>query len=379
MNQVLRRIQRHVLRRLDRYGSQWHRSRDVLTRSDLEHPPAGVTVHCFPQYADVVHYTLPAQQGALPPEISDLAGTTEHMLPFVIEVHNARILGRHAAVLTEQGQIVLESIGALQPYLHQTSFSRIHFPRSFAELRRQISSGTQMDTVASVINLFSAGFYHWMLECLPRLHSLSLYEQQTGVRPRLLIDPDPAPYMLESLAYLGYQPHEVQTWEHTRGRASNMIVPWMANFSGHPSPTACRWISQRLQQNRVRRTFNTPYIYLSRADAAKRRVVNEAELLRVLEPLGFVPYQLSHMPLLDQVDLFAQAKVVIGPHGAGFSNLMHSENAYMIEFFEPHYLNSCFFRLASAFGHEYRAQMAENVGNDMRVDIDSVLALLPQS
>jgi hypothetical protein len=364
---------------MDRYGSQRHQSRPVLTRSDLEVPPAGILVHRYPQYADVVHYRQPDQSEALPAAVAGDAGTTESMLPFVIELHHARILGRHAAVLTQQGQIVLESVGSLPNYVRQTSFSRIHFPTSFADLRQQIGTAAQLDTVASIINLFSAGFFHWMIECLPRLHSLSLYESQTGIRPRLLIDPNPTPYMLESLAMLGYQPQDYQPWNQTRGQASTMLIPWMANLSGHPSPTACRWVSQRMQHNRQRRTFSTPYIYLSRADAALRRVVNEDELIHALEPLGFVPYQLSRMPLSDQIDLFAQAKIVIGAHGAGFANLIHSQNAQMIEFFEPGYLNACFFRLASALGHGYRALITASVGNNMRVEIDRVLALLAHS
>jgi capsular polysaccharide biosynthesis protein len=49
--------------------------------------------------------------------------------------------------------------------------------------------------------------------------------------------------------------------------------------------------------DRVKPAVGHPRLYISRRDATYRRVTNEAELLAVLEPLGFETIVLSDYPL----------------------------------------------------------------------------------
>jgi hypothetical protein len=62
-------------------------------------------------------------------------------------------------------------------------------------------------------------------------------------------------------------------------------------------------------------------LYISRDDARKRRVVNEAELLPLLDRHGYQPVALGRLPMAAQVALFLNAERVIGPHGAGFTHI----------------------------------------------------------
>jgi capsular polysaccharide biosynthesis protein len=65
-------------------------------------------------------------------------------------------------------------------------------------------------------------------------------------------------------------------------------------------------------------------IYIARADAFKRRLVNEHEVVEALSPLGFRWVVLDGMALRDQVALFSRARCVVAPHGAGLANLVFS-------------------------------------------------------
>ncbi len=380
MKQFAGRLGNRLWRFLDQQGSQHDRQRPVLTRQDLKIGQPGIRLYEFPEHADTVTYRVISGKQQLPDELTGSAGI-QNMMPFVLEIEDGRLLGRHAVALTANGSIVLESAAANPSYIALSSFSRIHFPQHPAMLWQQLTDELHFDAVASIVNLFSNGYYHWMLEGLPRLHSLLLLQQQTGIRPRLLIDPDPPNWVRESLEILGYRSNDYQVWDRTRARARKLYIPWMADRSGQPSPTACSYVSETLRQAAGHRTFDTPYIYVSRTDAKKRRVRNEDEVLNVLERYGFVRYETGKMPLLDQVALFAQAKIVVGPHGAGFANLIHSQQAAMLEFFEPTYVNACSYRLATSLGHRYRVLMAESRGADMQVDtalLESTLVdLLP--
>jgi capsular polysaccharide biosynthesis protein len=63
-------------------------------------------------------------------------------------------------------------------------------------------------------------------------------------------------------------------------------------------------------------------IYLSRANARYRKVVNDLEFISFLEKYGFSCCSNRNLSFVDQVELFRNVEVVIAPHGAGLSNLV---------------------------------------------------------
>jgi capsular polysaccharide biosynthesis protein len=65
-------------------------------------------------------------------------------------------------------------------------------------------------------------------------------------------------------------------------------------------------------------------IYVSRRDTPKRRLVNEEELFSELRKLGFSRIVPGEMSVPEQVSAFSNASVIVGPHGAGLTNIMFS-------------------------------------------------------
>ncbi|MEO3472399.1 glycosyltransferase family 61 protein [Roseomonas sp. CAU 1739] len=63
-------------------------------------------------------------------------------------------------------------------------------------------------------------------------------------------------------------------------------------------------------------------LYVSRRDAARRRMANEAELEARLEALGFVPVMLTPYTLSQGIAIIRGADCIVAPHGAGLSNLL---------------------------------------------------------
>ena len=51
-------------------------------------------------------------------------------------------------------------------------------------------------------------------------------------------------------------------------------------------------------------------------------ITNEEEVKECLMKNNFIPIKLHEMKFIDQVDLFYNAKCVVGLHGAGFANLV---------------------------------------------------------
>ena len=65
-------------------------------------------------------------------------------------------------------------------------------------------------------------------------------------------------------------------------------------------------------------------LYISRGDAAHRRILNEEALFALLSDHGFTLLQLSKLSFAEQVIAFADAEIVIGPNGSGLGNLVFS-------------------------------------------------------
>ena len=113
-------------------------------------------------------------------------------------------------------------------------------------------------------------------------------------------------------------------------------------------------------------------IYISRSKAARRRVINEHEVMGLLRQYGFEKYCLEDMPLQDQIDLFHDANFVVGPHGAGFVNLIFSDSIKVIEMFGIPYVKPNYYLLSKARGHEYLPLCFNEkfIGDDFYVDIE---------
>ncbi|KZL18779.1 hypothetical protein PsAD2_02295 [Pseudovibrio axinellae] len=101
-------------------------------------------------------------------------------------------------------------------------------------------------------------------------------------------------------------------------------------------------------------------LYVARKDAKTRRILNEKSLIEQLEARGFqtiIPGQLSHE---EQVDVFNNAKVTVGTHGAGLTNVLFCQSgSKLIEIFPADYIQSAYAWLAHVRGLKYAPVIGE--------------------
>ena len=96
-------------------------------------------------------------------------------------------------------------------------------------------------------------------------------------------------------------------------------------------------------------------LYVSRARARRRRVVNEESLWALLEARGFHRVFLEDMTWAEQIVAFREARELVAAHGAGLANLVFCEaGTRVVEFFDRAYVNPCYWRLAALKGLDYR-------------------------
>jgi hypothetical protein len=233
-----------------------------------------------------------------------------------------------------------------------------------------VDAATTVDEAAVLMPLWS-NYYHWTVESLFKLHWLDRYESSTGRRPTLLLPADVSSWMLESLSLLGYDEGDVARVDAPAVRVGSLLVP------SHVTPVAehQRWVRDRALSATEVDVPEDARVYVSRRNATKRRVANETEVVDALAARGFESYALEELSVAEQVALFADAEAVVGPHGAGFANLVYAADPFVVELFGRKRLNT-YQRLSELLGFEYEAQYCEMRGTDVVVDVDELSALL---
>jgi capsular polysaccharide biosynthesis protein len=144
------------------------------------------------------------------------------------------------------------------------------------------------------------------------------------------------PFQLETLAALGID--EKKVIFGTPGEyivADCLIVPSIPQREVRFSQAAIHFLRRNLLKTpKQSSSLTKTRLYISRKKANVRRIVNEDEIIQALLPYGFQPVCLEDLSVQAQAELFHRAEIIIGPHGAGLTNLIFcSPQAHIIEIF----------------------------------------------
>lgn len=182
-------------------------------------------------------------------------------------------------------------------------------------------------------------FHHWMIDLLPRLGLVRRAGYPLDEFDHVIVNHQGRRFQLESLARLGI-PRErlVPATPDLWVRADQLVVPSLKRSNQTLPAADVAFLRQTFlpappPASRGRR------IFLSRSDAAYRRLHDEAALRPLLASLDFEIVSPSAMELGAQARLFAEAEVIAGPAGAAFANLVFAAPpARVIEIAPPQWL-----------------------------------------
>lgn len=220
-------------------------------------------------------------------------------------------------------------------------------------------------------------YYHWTCEILP-LAQLIVEDDPEGRLPIYLGAQLPG-FVAEHLRMLRLadRVQRLPSGVYTAGRLRVPVAPGGAEW---PSPDHLRAVRARL----LTAAGTDPggreagrRLLISRDDAGDRRITNEAELLRTLEPLGFERLALSGLSAVDQIRTFRSAEIIVAPHGGGLANILFAPaDCRIIELLGTRHVSACFMLMASALGQPYGYAACQDVGRDLLVDPRDVTALI---
>src|SRR5207248_5852362 len=126
-------------------------------------------------------------------------------------------------------------------------------------------------------------------------------------------------YERETLAALELPPQKIRYVDaRDRFQIASAVVPSMnINIIAPWKVRVLREFSSSSGTDQPRRR-----LYLSRADAAVRRIANQSEISQALCQDGFDIIEPENLSWREQTDLFAGASVIIAPHGAALGNIV---------------------------------------------------------
>lgn len=232
-------------------------------------------------------------------------------------------------------------------------------------------------------------YYHWLFDCLPRFHLLckSGFFEETDL---FLVPKHNPGYQRDSLNMLGVPEEKIIASSDYPNIEADLLIatnnhnlwpprlpPWVCGFLREA------FLSKEGDLGPGRKRIK---IYIRRSDAPYRKVCNEDEVTRFLAPRGFEILELGKMPFAEQIAKFAAAKLVVGPTGAGLSNIVFcTPGTKVVEMFSPEYVQDIFYQVAqhAMLDYDYlicpqRKPLAcknshEGLRTDMRIDL-AVLA-----
>jgi Glycosyltransferase 61 len=215
--------------------------------------------------------------------------------------------------------------------------------------------------------------YHWMVDHLGRV---PLVDDEPELP--VIVPPRPSQVQLDSLELAGIDRARLRPLDHPHLQVEELRWPSLLGETGHPP----RWAMHRLRDRLVSResASSEGRIYVARRPTGARRIENDRELRAFLRARGFEVVDPGGMSFAEQRAAFASAGVIVGPHGAGLSNMIMSHDATVVELVSPAYVNGSCYTLAEALGHDYWYVLGESRrSRDFHVELGLLEATLDEA
>ncbi len=205
-----------------------------------------------------------------------------------------------------------------------------------------------------------SNYSHWCQQMLPRLDLVDRAGFKRNDFAAIVVNRG-APFIEESLRLLGIPLERCIATAPDMHLSGNPLVVPSVPRSGNPSP----WIPAFLRKSfwptvEISKVDSPKRLYISRARARSRKIQNEEELKPLLKEYGFSFFHLEDFPLMQQIQLFANAEVICGVHGSGLTNVFFSRpGSKLIEIYHPQFPEIFWWTSASVSDVEYYFMLGE--------------------
>jgi capsular polysaccharide biosynthesis protein len=266
--------------------------------------------------------------------------------------------GRH---LVHDGRLV----GGIwfQPVYDESFFFKDFNPSLSLAGERRVITGLSM----SLLGPWSENYFHWITQFLPKLE---LADRVVGLHKidHFLLPKGPCRFQGESLEKFGIDTAKLVLIDPKMiVEAEHLLITSYPSENGLVSPWTAEFLrSDELFQNIGfnERRFDGPAVFLDRhPKRGKRHIQNREEVMSMLSSMGVDTFDCGDLSFAAQVSACANARLIIGVHGAAMVNMVFApQRTRIIELLPRNYPIPCFEYLANVCQHRYVALLGSEPG-----------------
>jgi len=280
---------------------------------------------------------------------------------FVVKADDWYVWGNQGAVITKDGYL----FGDVSKEFDKPDHSIF---KQFKLIKPTLLKGTTAVIAASG----SAMYYHWMFDVLPRIKLLADCNLTDTIDQYILYYNGIA-FQNEGLAAVGIDVSKIIAplghWGFHK-KAEHLVVPSFPSKLNTVSAFACNFLIDTFLNKQAGSNYGKR-IYLKRK--GKREIVNGGEIEDYLGGLGFEAVLCENYTIAEQAAIFYNADIVIGPHGAAFTNVVFCRpGTKVIEFFAPAWVNPCYWTICNEVALKYYYLVGENGVAGANAGTDSI-------
>ena len=202
--------------------------------------------------------------------------------------------------------------------------------------------------------MFDKNYYHWLYHVVPRFKLVSGFDFD------MIYVNDAQPFQRAYLQLFEVPPNMVISAADALHIQARELI--FTSFLSILNDYAIEFLRELMPRSSLAATSHAK-IYISRNQAPnKRNLTNEDEVYDFLHKEGFEKYELGALPVKEQIELFASASFIIGPHGAGMGNIVFCQpGTKIIEIFDPSYIHPCMWMQTSSLDLQYGYVLGQGV------------------
>jgi len=205
-------------------------------------------------------------------------------------------------------------------------------------------------------------YFHWIFDVLPRILIFKKYFKNVFKNFFFLIPNYSFKYQKETIKLLNLKKKIIDNKYNKFLSSPELWCMNAPNYKG--SDYISKFVINLLRNTFLPLLINTKKkplnIYISRNDTLSnlkdyRKISNEVEVLAFLKKKGFKILNNSNFSFLKQIEIFYNARIIVGLHGAGFSNLIFcKKNTKVIEI-KPKNAQKMYKNISNKVGLKYKS------------------------
>ena len=253
-----------------------------------------------------------------------------------------RLVGSSLSPCNHQKKIMEESAYGRAFYQTDPSFNYLRLPQAESLSGQWTSMACRWDR----------GYYHWLMDVLPRMACLGHFPADT----RCLVRGPIQPFQSETLRWLGWEDRFIFT-QHDHFLVEDFFYAGLAGMSGCVNPWKISFLKKHLGGMAKGMAGGPKDIYIIRRGKT-RGIRNESEVEDFFRNEGWSVLDTEELTMAEQAGWFAQARRICSLHGAALTNLIWARpGTRVLELLADNFLNGVYEGMARTLDLDYSFQV----------------------